>query len=193
VHESGEEPGEELKRVLNARMLPTSQEARSAKMALLLLAWSKGEDMSQLESRYQCYAGTIMTASDEASWLVDAAAEIAEVMGWNPAEHLAELAACMRFGVSPACLPLARAQLPGLSRDDIRTLVEAGLRRLKRSVKCHLTFWNYLSLAQLIRSAPPLLEEKRNSFFEKMAAQYDGTFPNESITQLRVPDKAVFP
>src|SRR5262249_49886843 len=81
IHESGEEPGEELKRVLNARMLPTSQEARSAKMALLLLGWSKGEDVSQLESRYQCYAGTIMAASDEASWLVDAAAEIAEVMG----------------------------------------------------------------------------------------------------------------
>ncbi|MBI3303508.1 MAG: DEAD/DEAH box helicase, partial [Deltaproteobacteria bacterium] len=31
VHESGEEPGEELGRLLNARMLPTTQEARSAK------------------------------------------------------------------------------------------------------------------------------------------------------------------
>jgi replicative superfamily II helicase len=156
VHESGEEPGEELKRVLNARMLPTSQEARSAKMALLLLAWSKGEDMSQLESRYQCYAGTIMTASDEASWLVDAAAEIAEVMGWNPGEHLAELAACMRFGVSPACLPLARAQLPGLSRDDIRTLVEAGFaspEALREAATDILE--RYLSLAQIdtIRTA----------------------------------------
>ncbi len=156
VHESGEEPGEELKRVLNARMLLTSQEARSAKMALLLLGWSKGEEMSQLESRYQCYAGTIMTASDEASWLVDAAAEIAEVMGWNPAEHLAELASCMRFGVSPACLPLARVQLPGLSRDDIKTLVEAGfespeaLREAPTDV-----LERYLSPAQIdtIRSA----------------------------------------
>jgi hypothetical protein len=48
-------------------------------------------------------------------------------MGWNPAEHLAELAECVRHGVTPACLPLARAQLPGLSREDVRTLVEAGL------------------------------------------------------------------
>jgi hypothetical protein len=68
-----------------------------------------------------------MTASDEVSWLVDAAAEIAEVMGWNPAAHLAELAACVRYGVAATCLPLARAQLPGLSREDIRTLVAAGL------------------------------------------------------------------
>jgi hypothetical protein len=67
-----------------------------------------------------------MAASDEVSWLVDAAAEIAEVMGWNPAEHLAELAECVRHGVAPACLPLARAHLSGLSREDIRTLVEAG-------------------------------------------------------------------
>lgn len=127
VHERGEEPGEELRRLLNARMLPTSQETRSAKLALLLVGWTKGEDLPQLESRYQCYAGTIMTASDEVSWLVDAAAEIAEVMGWNPAEHLAELAECVRYGVTPACLPLARAQFPGLSRENIRALVEAGL------------------------------------------------------------------
>jgi helicase len=126
VHEQGEEPGDELKRLLNARMLPTSQEARSAKLALLLVGWTKGEDLPQLESRYQCYAGTIMAASDEVSWLVDAAAEIAEVMGWNPAEHLAELAECVRHGVTSVCLPLARAQLPGLGREDIRTLVEAG-------------------------------------------------------------------
>jgi helicase len=126
IHDQGEEPGEELKRLLNARMLPTAQEARSAKMALLLLGWAKGEDLSQLESQYQCYAGTIIAASDEASWLIDAAAEVAEVMGWNPAERLAELAECVRFGVSPSCLPLARMQLPGLNRDDIRALVEAG-------------------------------------------------------------------
>jgi ATP-dependent DNA helicase len=126
VHESGEEPGEGLGRLLNSRMLPTAQEARSAKLALLLLGWTKGENLSGLESRYQCYAGTIMALTDEVSWLVDAAAEIAEVMGWTPTTQLSELAECMRFGVDPACLPLARAQLPGLGREDLKTLVAAG-------------------------------------------------------------------
>ncbi|HJY79815.1 MAG TPA: DEAD/DEAH box helicase [Candidatus Binatia bacterium] len=126
VRESGEEPGEELGRLLNARMLPTTQEARSAKLALLLLGWTKGENLSGLENRYQCYAGTIMALTDEVSWLVDAAAEVAEVMGWTPTSQLGELAECMRFGVDPACLPLARAQLPGLSREDIKNLVAAG-------------------------------------------------------------------
>ena len=150
VHEQGEEPGEELKRLLNARMLPTSQEIRSAKLALLLVGWTKGEDLPQLESRYQCYAGTIMTASDEVSWLVDAAAEIAEVMGWNPAEHLAELAECVRHGVAPACLPLARAQLPGLGRNDIRTLVDAGFDspRALREAPTE-TLERYLSFSQI--------------------------------------------
>ncbi len=126
IHESGEEPGDGLGRLLNSRMLPTAQEARSAKLALLLLGWTKGENLSGLESRYQCYAGTIMALTDEVSWLVDAAAEIAEVMGWTPTTQLSELAECMRFGVDPACLPLARAQLPGLGREDLKTLVAAG-------------------------------------------------------------------
>jgi helicase len=126
VQEGGEEPGEELGRLLNSRMLPTSQETRSAKLALLLLGWTKGEDLSGLESRYQCYAGTIMTLSDEVSWLVDAATEVAEVMGWTPATQLADLAERVRFGVDSSGLTLARAHLPGLSREDIKTLVAAG-------------------------------------------------------------------
>lgn len=156
VHEQGEEPGDELKRLLNARMLPTSQEARSAKLALLLVGWTKGEDLSQLESRYQCFAGTILAASDEVSWLVDAAAEIAEVMGWNPAEHLAELAECVRYGVAPTCLPLARAQLPGLSREDIRTLVEAGFdspQTLREASAEALERYLSFSQIELLRSA----------------------------------------
>ncbi len=126
VHERGEEPGEELGRLLNARMLPTTQEARSAKLALLLIGWTKGENLSGLENHYQCYAGTIMTLTDEVSWLVDAAAEVAEVMGWTPAKQLGELAECMRLGVDSAGLVLARAHLPGLSREDIKNLVAAG-------------------------------------------------------------------
>lgn len=126
VHESGEEPGADLGRLLNARMLPTTQEARSAKLALLLMGWSRGENLSGLEGRYQCYAGTIMALTEEVSWLVDAAAEIAEVMGWTPSAQLADLAERVRLGVEPGCLELARAHVPGLSREDIKALVAAG-------------------------------------------------------------------
>lgn len=126
VHEHGDEPGEELSRLLHAKMLPTTQDARAAKLALLLLGWITGDELSGLESRYQCYAGTIRTLSDEISWLADAAAEVAEVMGWTPAKQLGEVAERVRLGVNPSALALARARLPGLSREDLQALAAAG-------------------------------------------------------------------
>ena len=126
AHEHGDEPGEELGRLLNSKMLPTAQEARAAKLALLLLGWIAGDELSGLETRYQCYAGTIMTLTDEVSWLADAAAEVAEVMGWTPAKRLAELAERIRLGVDTASLALARARLPGLGREALKALVAAG-------------------------------------------------------------------
>ncbi len=126
VHARGEEPGEEFGRLLNARMLPTAQEARAAKLAFLLLGWISGEELANLENRYQCYAGTIMTLTEEASWLADAAAEIAEVMGWHSARQLSTLAERVRLGVDTTSLTLARARLPGFSRENVKALVAAG-------------------------------------------------------------------
>ncbi|MGH7965861.1 MAG: DEAD/DEAH box helicase, partial [Candidatus Binatia bacterium] len=113
MHERGNEAGEELDRLLQAKMLPTAQEARAAKLALLLLGWANGDELSGLESRYQCYAGTIRTLTDEVSWLADAAAAVAEVMGWPPTKQFAEFAERVRLGVDTASLALARARLPG--------------------------------------------------------------------------------
>ena len=126
IRERGSEPGDELRKLLNTRMLPTTQEARSAKLSLLLLGWINGDELSSLENRCQCYAGTILSLTDEVSWLVDAAAEIAEVMGWASAPQLSELAERARLGVAPPSLELARAHLPGLNREEIKTLVSAG-------------------------------------------------------------------
>ena len=118
-------PGEELKRLLHADMLPTSTEVRSAKLSLLLGEWIRGGALSGLESRYRCYAGTIRSLTDEIGWLADAANEVAEVMGWSRADRLKDLADSVRFGVRPDGLALARA-LPGLDREAVRALVAAG-------------------------------------------------------------------
>ena len=126
IRERGYEPGDDLQKLLNAGMLPTTQEARSAKLSLLLLGWINGDALASLENRCQCYAGTILTLTDEVGWLVDAAAEIAQVMGWASAKQLSELAERARLGVDSPSLELARAQLPGLNREEIKTLVSAG-------------------------------------------------------------------
>lgn len=117
--------GEELDRLLTARMLPTAQEARAAKLAFLLLRWTGGDTLADLESRFQCYAGTINTVVDTVSWLVDAAAEIAQVMGWTPATQISELAERMQLGLDPAGLPLAPAPLPQPGREATQALVAA--------------------------------------------------------------------
>ncbi len=124
--ENNQPSSEELKRLLHASMLPTSNEVRSAKLSLLLSEWIRGDALSGLESRYRCYAGTIRALTDEISWLADAAKEVAEVMGWTKADDLKDLADCVRFGVGPDGLALARAQLPGLGREAVRALVAAG-------------------------------------------------------------------
>jgi len=96
--------GEELERLITARMLPTAQEARAAKLAFLLLGWTGGDALAGLESRFQCYAGTINTVVDTVSWLVDAAAEIAQVLGWTPATQLSELAERVRLRLDPTAI-----------------------------------------------------------------------------------------
>lgn len=126
AQDKGTTTGEELAHVLNARMLPTAQDVRSAKLALLLLAWINGGPLSELETQYRCHAGMIKTQTEEVSWLVDAAAEVAEVMGWPGARRLGEIAECVQFGIDAPGLALARAQLPGIGRDEIRALVAAG-------------------------------------------------------------------
>ncbi|MCS6924592.1 MAG: DEAD/DEAH box helicase [Candidatus Binatia bacterium] len=126
AQEHGGEVGEEMTRLLHARMLPTTQEARAAKLAFLLLGWIGGEALASLETRYQCYAGTITAVTEEMSWMMDAAAEIAEVMGWPGAARVSTLAERVRWGVEESVLPLARARLSGLGREELKKLVAAG-------------------------------------------------------------------
>jgi len=127
LEKNGCEVGEDLRYVLRAKMVPTVQRERAAKLALLLTEWIEGEELTALEQRYQCYAGTIKAQTEELAWLSESAAEIAQVIGWTLPSRLSELAECLRFGVSPAGLALARARLPGITRDIITALVGAGV------------------------------------------------------------------
>jgi replicative superfamily II helicase len=120
--------GEDLARTINPRLMPTTQEAKSLKLALLLTDWIQGEPLSGLEEKYRCYAGTIRGLSEEMSWLADANAAIAEVVGCSPAlrQRLTDLSDRLVFGVDTQSLSLARLRLPGIGREEIKTLVRAG-------------------------------------------------------------------
>jgi len=122
----GQEVGEELHDLLRAKMLPTAQEVRAAKLALLALGWIAGAEIADLEQHYQCYAGTIKTQMAHLSWLVDAAAEIASVMGWGPTRRLSDLAERLRLGVDAAGLAAARA-VPEAGPEEIEALTTVGV------------------------------------------------------------------
>ncbi len=128
VGEAAETLGEDLARTINPRLMPTTQEAKSLKLALLLTDWIQGESLPGLEDKYRCYAGTIRGLSEEMSWLADATAAIAEVVGCSPAlrQRLTDLADRLVFGVDTLSLSLARLRLPGIRRDEIKTMVRAG-------------------------------------------------------------------
>src|SRR5262249_12633169 len=64
--------------------------------------------------------------TEEVSWLAEAAAEVADVMGWSPSQQISNLAERIHFGVDTEGLTLARANLPGIGREEIRALVAAG-------------------------------------------------------------------
>jgi len=117
----GREFGEELHDLLHAKMLPTTNEIRAAKLALVALSWIAGEEITDLEQHYQCYAGTIKAQTEHMSWLADAAAEVASVMGWVPAQRLSDLAERLRLGVDAAGLVVART-VPGARREAIKAL-----------------------------------------------------------------------
>ncbi|HXG22727.1 MAG TPA: helicase-related protein [Methylomirabilota bacterium] len=126
LQENGYELGEELQGLLQARMLPTAQEVRGAKLALLAVGWIAGEEIAELEQHYQCYAGTIRTQMEQLSWLADAAAEIAQVMGWELACRLNDLAERLQLGVDTAGLMIART-IPGARRAAIKAMVASGV------------------------------------------------------------------
>ncbi|HKA55076.1 MAG TPA: DEAD/DEAH box helicase [Candidatus Binatia bacterium] len=120
-----QEVGEELHDLLRAKMLPTAQEVRAAKLALLALGWIAGEEIADLEQHYQCYAGTIKTQMAHLSWLADAATEVASVMGWGPTQRLSDLAERLRLGVDAA--GLAASAVPEAGQETIEALTTASM------------------------------------------------------------------
>jgi len=128
VQDSAGRLGEDLAQLVNPKLMLTYQEARLLKLALLLADWIQGENLSALEGKYQCYAGTIKGLAEEVSWLANAAAGIAEVLGCDPVliKRLSSLADRLTFGVEVSCVELACLRVRGLGREKVKALARAG-------------------------------------------------------------------
>jgi len=120
-----------LNRLRNCTLTPFFEEVRAIKGALFLLEWIDHAPLYELEERYHTMTGQIMGAADQISWIIDATAAIAQSFGCEPdfTARLTDLAECVQHGVRPEALPLARRNLPSLTRNAITALVAGGLHQ----------------------------------------------------------------
>jgi helicase len=103
--------------------------AKAYKKALILADWIDEVPTSEIERRFQTWAGALRRLGEEYGWLVDGLAAIAHAVGWPEARHadLVALVDRLHFGVRADAVPIARLRIDGLGRALARRLVDAGL------------------------------------------------------------------
>lgn len=96
----GNEISPQLERLLDDGYLLTEDERDSLRTAWLLQDWISSMPTAALEQHYQTSLGSIMQIAEQASWLLEAAAGIAEVLNLkcNLAERLRRLGAATARG-----------------------------------------------------------------------------------------------
>ena len=132
---SGQEDyiGTLLSKVVKSQFLLTKSSAKNLKLALLLERWIQGKDTPTLERDFESYYGTIASAAESMSWIVDAAIAVAQVMRVpNPLQkRLATLSDRLLFGVEESGFELARLRARGLGRAGIKRLIFEGFDTVK--------------------------------------------------------------
>jgi len=118
-----------LNRFRNCTVMPFFEEVRAIKTALFLNEWIDHASVRDLEETYHTMAGQIRAAADQVSWLVDATAAIATVLGKQPdlVEQIKTVSRRVQRGLHAELLPLAQGGGRRLSRNALLTLAAHGL------------------------------------------------------------------
>lgn len=127
-----------LNRLREQRTLPSFEEVRAIKGALVLKAWIEGSALPDIEENYNTMAGQVLTIADQMAWIIDATATLGAALGAHAAflERLQALGARVQFGVMAALLPLARLTDAGLSRTALLALHADGLHTQDAIAAC---------------------------------------------------------
>ena len=128
---AGEDIGADtpLNRIRNCNLAPFFEEVRGIKAALFLNEWIDHVPVCEIEENYQTTSGQILAASEQVSWLIDSAGALAAAAGGNESfvERMHQLAERVQRGVRAEALPVARLDLPGITRAALAALVTRGL------------------------------------------------------------------
>ena len=118
-----------LNRIRNSSLTPFFEEVRAIKMVLVLLDWIEEVPVYDLEEHHRVLAGQILSAAQQVSWLIDAAAAIAEAFGARQAflVQLSAMADRVARGLRESALPLARQPIVALDRSILGALAAQGI------------------------------------------------------------------
>jgi helicase len=119
--------------------LPHFEEMRAMKIALLLQSWIGGAPLPQIEENFNTMAGQVLSAANQVSWIIDAAAAMAAALGLRTGfmEELQALSERVQRGLRPEILPLARALRPlELKRQTLIALDDQGLHAPETLAAC---------------------------------------------------------
>jgi helicase len=115
-----------LNRIRNCALQPFFEDVRAIKTALFLEEWINHASVRHLEEHYNTMAGQILSAAEQISWVVDAAAAIATALGAASdfVDRIRELAERTTRGLQAEMLPLGRLRAPALGRTALLGLHE---------------------------------------------------------------------
>lgn len=104
------------------------------KNTLLMYDWINVRELREIEEDYGILGGGIQKIGEGFSWLADTLAAIAGKLGWkeervSDLEMIQQLSARLITGIRPEGLPLAKLQIPELTRGYINRLLQEGYNR----------------------------------------------------------------
>ncbi len=116
-----------LGRLRAMTVTPFFEEVRAIKIALFLQDWIEQVPQPEIEERFHTMTGQVLSAADQMSWIIDAAAAIASAQRCAEpfVRRLQTLSERVQRGLRAEALPLARAGEPGISRTAVVALVSS--------------------------------------------------------------------
>ena len=125
--------GELFSYVVKSPLLLTGGKSQICKHIRLLDRWIQGKDPPPIRRDFESYFGTIAAVAEGMSWIMDAAALIAQSAGSPKAlqDRLSILSEKLLYGVEEKGLELARLKVQGLGRAGIKILVAEGFATRK--------------------------------------------------------------
>lgn len=136
------------------------------KNTLVMYDWINDRELVEMEEDYGILGGGIQKMGEGFSWLVDTLSVIAEREGWkedrlDDLKKIKLLSIQLIYGVGSECIPLARLNIPNLSRFYIHRLVREGY--------CTIQCLEELSDNQLKQFLPDLLVKEIKKYLTSEA------------------------